>query len=88
MKKSRVNDQAYQDVTHGSDANTASDISTREVNFSEATSDHIIDDQDIAAVPGTQKKSYAKPTLIVYHTERELAKGHGPKFRWRDLFTK
>lgn len=85
MKKSRVNDQD-QDMTRGWDEEStltsatvhdASDSSITEVN-SEVTSDHIID-RDIQAGRGTQKKSYSKPTLTVYGTDRELARRLRPK---------
>jgi len=86
MKKSRVNNQTYQDLRYGSDeegdltsarANDASDPSIKETN-SEAMSDHIVD-QETQPVRGTQKKPYSKPTLIIYGTDRDLARRHEPK---------
>ena len=82
MKKSQLTDQAYQNVPLGSDeegatpcagANDASDDSIKK-----ATS-HAIVDRDTEAVRHTQKKAYSKPTLIMYGTDRELARRHGPK---------
>jgi hypothetical protein len=87
MKKSQLTDQAYRDQAYqnvplGSDeegatpcagAKDASDDSIKK-----ATS-HAIVDRGTQAVRHTQKKAYSKPTLIMYGTDRELARRHEPK---------
>jgi hypothetical protein len=92
MKKSRVEDEHYQASTDSSndkksalslDVKDSGEVSTkREPNTGPISRPS--KDGEVTRLDRVPKKSYSKPTLTMYGTDRELSTPQRSKLRWPD----